>query len=141
MENFQPTCTLSDWKLRQDLLRRVRSFFDEKKVLEVESPSLSNACGTDPHLDFIETNETPPRYLMTSPEFHMKRLLAAGFGDIYQIAKAFRFGEKGQRHNSEFTMVEWYRENMTMEDLMSEVEDLCSAILDYEFCLFIRIGK
>lgn len=132
MENFQPTCTLSDWKLRQDLLRRVRSFFDEKKVLEVESPSLSNACGTDPHLDFIETNETPPRYLMTSPEFHMKRLLAAGFGDIYQIAKAFRFGEKGQRHNSEFTMVEWYRENMTMEDLMSEVEDLCSAILDYE---------
>lgn len=132
MKNFQPTCTLSDWKLRQDLLKRVRSFFDEKNILEVESPSLSNACGTDAHLDYFETKEEPARYLMTSPEFHMKRLLAAGFGDIFQIAKAFRYGEKGFRHNSEFTLIEWYREGFQMEDLMAEVEDLCSTILGYE---------
>ena len=130
MENFEPTCTLEDLKSRQYLLKKVRSFFEERKILEVESPALSNACGTDPYLDYFETKGLPPRYLMTSPEFHMKRLLAAGFGDIFQIAKVFRYGERGARHNSEFSMVEWYREGIPMEELMTEVEDLCSVVLN-----------
>lgn len=130
MKNFEPTCTLEDWKSRQYLLKKVRSFFEERKILEVESPALSNACGTDPYLDYFETKGLPPRYLMTSPEFHMKRLLAAGFGDIFQIAKVFRYGERGARHNSEFSMVEWYREGIPMEELMTEVEDLCSVVLN-----------
>lgn len=130
MENFEPTCTIEDWKSRLHLLKLVRSFFEERNVLEVESPVLSNACGTDPYLDYFETKGLPTRYLMTSPEFHMKRLLAAGFGDIFQIAKVFRYGERGTRHNTEFSMVEWYREGMSMEDLMTEVEDLCSVVLN-----------
>lgn len=128
--SFAPTCTLETWKERQRLLVLVRSFFESRNVLEVETPVLSHACGTDPHLDYFETKGTQPRYLMTSPEFHMKRLLAAKFGDIFQIAKAFRVDEMGVRHNSEFTLVEWYRVGMSMEDLIVEVEALCSKVLN-----------
>ncbi|NLO24165.1 MAG: EF-P lysine aminoacylase GenX [Fibrobacter sp.] len=127
---FSPTCNRNDWKKRQKLLKKVRTFFEERSILEVETPSLSRACGTDPHLDFIETLESPPRYLMTSPEFHMKRLLAAGFGDVYQITKSFRHGETGDKHNSEFSIVEWYRENWDLEKLMQETEALCSLVLE-----------
>ncbi len=127
--SFLPTCTRETWNARLALVATVRAFFESRGVLEVETPVLSGACGTDPHLDYFETNGKYPRYLMTSPEFHMKRLLASGFGDIYQIAKAFRVDEIGMRHNSEFTLVEWYRIGMSMENLMSEVESLCSRLL------------
>jgi len=105
----------------------------------VETPILSSACGTDPHLDYFETSlfiDQPglaqrgiPRYLMTSPEFHMKRLLAAGYGDCFQIARAFRNGEVGDRHNCEFTMVEWYRVGWTLPALLDEVEELVGTVL------------
>lgn len=93
---------------------------------------MSRAEGTDPQLDYFETKGTPARYLMTSPEFHLKRLLSAGFGDVFEIAKAFRVDEIGARHNSEFSLVEWYRVGMPMETLMTEVEDLCTQILGRE---------
>lgn len=128
--DFFPTCDRETWVKRQELLARVRDFFSRRKVLEVETPVLSLACGTDPNLDYFMTTGAPSRYLMTSPEFHLKRLLAANYGDVFAIARSFRLDESGERHNPEFTMIEWYREGMSMEDLMSEVELLCSEILN-----------
>lgn len=126
---FAPTCSRDTWVARQELLTRVRDFFLSRKVLEVESPTLSHAGGTDPQLDYFEVNSDPAQYMMTSPEFHMKRLLAAGFGDIFQITKSFRMDEYGSHHNNEFSMVEWYRVGMSQEKLMDEVEELVSVIL------------
>ncbi len=125
--NFRPTCDRETWKARQSLLAKVRAFFETRGVLEVETPTVSNAGGTDPQLDYFEVEGK--RYLMTSPEFHMKRLLAAGFGDIFQITKSFRKDEFGAHHNNEFSMVEWYRVGMPQEQLMDEVEALVSDIL------------
>ena len=126
--SFAPTCNRDSWVIRQSLMRRVRAFFESRGVLEVETPVLSNACGTDPQLDYFEI-ESPRRFMMTSPEFHMKRLLAAGFGDIFQITKSFRKDEFGAHHNNEFSMVEWYRVGMPQERLMDEVEALVSEII------------
>jgi lysyl-tRNA synthetase class 2 len=125
--SFAPTCSRETWKVRQSLLAKVRAFFESRGVLEVETPIISNAGGTDPQLDYFEVEGK--RYLMTSPEFHMKRLLAAGFGDIFQITKSFRKDEFGSHHNNEFSMVEWYRVGMPQEKLMDEVEALVSEIL------------
>ncbi len=125
--NFAPTCSREAWKVRQSLLAKVRAFFESRSVLEVETPVISNAGGTDPQLDYFEVEGK--RYLMTSPEFHMKRLLVAGFGDIFQITKSFRKDEFGSHHNNEFSMVEWYRVGMPQEKLMDEVEALVSEIL------------
>lgn len=125
--NFAPTCDRETWKARQSLLAKVRSFFVSRGVLEVETPVVSNAGGTDPQLDYFEVEGE--RYLMTSPEFHMKRLLAAGYGDIFQITKSFRKDEFGAHHNNEFSMVEWYRVGMPQEQLMDEVEALVSEII------------
>ena len=124
--NFAPTCSRDSWIKRQDLMRRVRAFFESRGVLEVETPVVSSAGGTDPQLDYFEVEGK--RYLTTSPEFHMKRLLAAGFGDIFQITKSFRKDEFGAHHNNEFSMVEWYRVGMSQEQLMDEVEALVSEI-------------
>lgn len=126
---FAPTCSRETWIERQCLLAKVREFFLKRSVLEVESPALSQAGGTDPQLDYFEVNSEPPQFMMTSPEFHMKRLLAAGFGDIFQITKSFRRDEYGSHHNNEFSMVEWYRVGMPQEKLMDEVEALVSEIL------------
>jgi len=129
MKSFEPSCDLATWKARFALTEKIREFFKARHVQEVETPVLSRASGTDAHLDYFETLGKPTRYLMTSPEFHLKRLLAAGFGDIFEIAHAFRLDEVGRKHNSEFQLVEWYRVGMHYEDLMTEVEDLVSAIL------------
>ena len=102
----------------------------------METPCLSQAASTDIHLHSFETqfhgpgfSEGLPLYLMTSPEFHMKRLLAAGSGAIFQISKAFRNEEAGRYHNPEFTMLEWYRPGFDHHDLMDEVSDLLCDIL------------
>lgn len=133
-DSFRPSCNRETWVERQRLLQQVRSFFAKRNVLEVETPVLSRACGTDPNLDYFKTSAAcnasdPERYMMTSPEFHLKRLVAAGFGDVYALARSFRKDESGVRHNTEFTMAEWYRVGMPMERLMEEVEELCSEIL------------
>jgi lysyl-tRNA synthetase class 2 len=117
------------------LLARIRSFFADRGVLEVDTPALSRATSTDPALESFCTVYNGPGaagsrlYLHTSPEFPMKRLLAAGSGSIYQLCKVFRDGEFGARHNPEFTLLEWYRTGFDYLDLMDEVEQLLTTVL------------
>lgn len=111
----------------------IRSFFLARDVLEVETPLLSHGIGTDPQLAFFTTDYCSPPlqqtlFLQTSPEFAMKRLLAAGCGSIYQICKAFRNGESGRFHNPEFTLLEWYRVDFTLFQLMDEINDLITVL-------------
>ncbi len=118
MFDYLPTASIERLQLRAELLARVREFFTTRGFLEVETPILSNDVVVDRHLDPMSTVlAVDPRrpeigrklWLQTSPEFGMKRLLAAGMKAIYQITRAFRNGEIGPLHNPEFTMVEWYR--------------------------------
>jgi len=113
-------------KIRSAMLSSARGFFGERGVMEVETPLLCLDGVTDPHIENIAVplNENH-LWLRTSPEFHMKRLLAAGSGDIFQIGKAFRGGESGRRHQPEFTMVEWYRGGF---DLSKIIEETCQLI-------------
>ncbi|MCB1777402.1 MAG: EF-P lysine aminoacylase GenX [Candidatus Competibacteraceae bacterium] len=123
-------------RLRAQLLAQIRVFFATRDLMEVETPILSAAATSDPHLASFTTVYSGPGprygqtlYLQTSPEFPMKRLLAAGSGCIYQIAKAFRDGEAGYRHNPEFTLLEWYRVGFDHHQLMNEVAELTTALL------------
>jgi len=120
---WQPGASRQAIETRAALLADIRSFFSARGVLEVETPVLSRFGNTDPN---IESLTTPDHrlYLRTSPEFAMKRLLAAGFQDIYELGRVFRADESGRRHNPEFTMLEWYRTGMTYLDLADEVIDL-----------------
>lgn len=133
-ENWRPYAKPQQWRLRAQLLRTIRQFFAEHDVLEVETPLLCQATGTDPQLDFFVSqwqNGPQPKtlYLQTSPEFAMKRLIAAGSGSIYQICKAFRQGESGRFHNPEFTILEWYRLGFDLTMLMDEVSVLLHRLL------------
>ncbi len=116
------------------MLATIRRFFDARGVLEVETPALATAGVTDLHLHGLSTRVTLPggpatRYLQTSPEYAMKRLLAAGSGPIFQIGKAFRDDESGRMHNPEFTMLEWYRPGFDHHALMDEMDALLAATL------------
>jgi lysyl-tRNA synthetase class 2 len=114
------------------MLRATRAFFEQRGVLEVETPTLSAAAVSDPQIESLATQIAGlagRRYLCPSPEYAMKRLLAAGSGDIYQICKVFRDAERGRWHNPEFTMIEWYRVGFDDTALMSEVEALIAEML------------
>lgn len=133
LQDWRPTCSLELMRLRAQMLAEIRQFFAERLVLEVETPLLSHSIGTDPQLEFFTTEHCslPLRqtlFLQTSPEFAMKRLLAAGSGSIYQIGKAFRNGESGRFHNPEFTMLEWYRVGFTLPQLMNEIAELIAGL-------------
>ncbi|MEK7738921.1 MAG: EF-P lysine aminoacylase EpmA, partial [Pseudomonadota bacterium] len=136
--DFKPTCDIQALKARAKLYRQIRQFFIERDVLEVETPILSQAGVTDVHLASVQAQrhvhgKKQTHYLQTSPEFAMKRLLASGSGAIYQICKVFRDDEHGRKHNSEFTMLEWYRPQFSMKELMLEVTDLLNVVLAERF--------
>ena len=114
------------------MLEGARAFFSERGVLEVETPILSTAAVSDPQIESLATQIAGlpgRRYFCPSPEYAMKRLLAAGSGDIYQICKVFRDAERGRWHNPEFTMIEWYRVGLDDAALMDEVEALIGELL------------
>ena len=121
------------------MLEEARRFFAAREVLEVETPVLVRHGVTDLNLESLRLaeEEGDPRYLHTSPEYAMKRLLAAGSGDIYQICRVFRRAETGSRHNPEFTLIEWYRTAMDHHALMAEVAELAACLLD-EACGWTR---
>ena len=130
MTDWQPTASLANLKLRAALLAKLRQFFAARSVLEVDTPALSRAGATDRHIhSFRLEARGGPFYLHTSPEFPMKRLLAAGSGDIWQLCKVFRDGEAGRRHNPEFSMLEWYRLGYDHHRLMAEVAELIAALI------------
>jgi lysyl-tRNA synthetase class 2 len=130
--SWRPTAALSALQRRAAMLAAARAFFAGRGVLEVETPILSGAAVTDPQIESLATQVAgikAPAYLCTSPEFAMKRLLAAGSGDIYQIGKVFRDAERGRWHNPEFTLIEWYRLEFDDAALMAEVEALIGCLL------------
>ena len=135
---YQPTCDVNTLRARAKMYAQIRQFFAERDVLEVETPVLSQAGVTDVHLASVQAlrhiqGSAQTHYLQTSPEFAMKRLLASGSGPIYQICKVFRDDEHGRKHNSEFTMLEWYRPGFSLKDLMFEVADLLNVVLKQRF--------
>lgn len=139
--DWQSTASPARLQARARLNRTIRTFFEGRGVLEVETPLLSHAIGTDPNLHPVTASyQAHPHaisetlYLQTSPEFAMKRLLAAGSGPIYQLCKAIRNGESGASHNPEFTMLEWYRPGFSLLQLMDEVEALVVAVLGTQSC-------
>jgi elongation factor P--(R)-beta-lysine ligase len=130
--SWQPTAALSTLRLRAKLLAAARGFFAERAVLEVDTPALVRYAVTDPHIHSAQVllpGHAAPLFLHTSPEYAMKRLLAAGSGDIYQIAHVFRGEERGRMHNAEFTLIEWYRCGFSMQQLMQEVAQLVRRLL------------
>ena len=120
-------------RLRADLVASIREFFRQRNVLEVETPTLSTAGCTDPNLEPLTTRVAAlgdrKHYLATSPEHAMKRLLAAGSGDIYQLCRVYRDGELGRWHQAEFMLLEWYRVGWDESKLMGEVEKFLRTIL------------
>ena len=132
-EDWKPDCEVALLKQRAELLRRIREFMQQRDVLEVETPVISSARNPDPNIDSFSIKDdvngtVTPRYLQTSPEFPMKRLLAAGSGSIYQICKVFRQAETGSQHNPEFSMLEWYRVGFDYHDLMHEINELLQLL-------------
>jgi elongation factor P--(R)-beta-lysine ligase len=129
--DWAPTASCARLQARARLLQQCRLFFQDRDVLEVETPLAAQHAVTDVHLHSARVHipGLAQRYLHTSPEFAMKRLLAAGSGDIYQICHVFRGHEQGPLHHSEFTLLEWYRLGFGMQQLMDEVALLLQALL------------
>jgi len=134
---------VSDWRpasgpdaaaSRARLMRRVRACFEEAGVLEVDTPALSAAAVSDTQIESFEiaasTVSNRPLFLHTSPEFCMKRLLADGYPDIFSICRVFRDGEAGSRHQPEFTMIEWYRLGMNLDDIIDDTVHVMRCALD-----------
>jgi lysyl-tRNA synthetase class 2 len=130
--SYQRTASLDTLRQRAALLAAIRAFFAARGVLEVETPALSPAGTTDPAIESLTANMrslAARHYLQTSPEFAMKRLLAAGSGDIYQICRVYRDDELGRWHQPEFTLLEWYRVGWDEQQLMGEVVDVVATAL------------
>jgi lysyl-tRNA synthetase class 2 len=131
--NWRPTASIETLRKRAQLLERTRAFFVKRGLLEVETPAISHSATTELHLSSwlvrSPNDDGQTCYLHTSPELAMKRLLAAGSGDIYQLCKVFREAEQGSRHNPEFTLLECYRLGFDMDSMMQEVETFLMELL------------
>ena len=127
MSDWRPSAWIEHLKQRAELLAQARAFFAERNVIEVHTPVLAKHTVTEPDVQSIEVPGYG--YLQTSPEYQMKRLLAAGMPSCYQLGPAFRHGEQGRLHNPEFTMLEWYRLGFDHNQLMYEVADMVDALL------------
>lgn len=130
MSDWKPSTGIDELRARAAMLAEVRAFLSSRSVMEVDTPSLGQFAITDPNIELFEV-ATPDgtRFLQSSPEYAMKRLLASGSGDIFQLGKVFRSGEHGGRHNPEFVMLEWYRIDWTHYQLMREVAELIAETL------------
>jgi elongation factor P--(R)-beta-lysine ligase len=132
-DDWRPTAALETLRLRGQLLGRARGYFAQTGTLEVETPVLVRSAVTDVHLESLAVHRSDGArigFLHTSPEYAMKRLLCAGATDIFQVARVFREGERGRRHNPEFTMIEWYRLGIDHHGLMRDVDALLRALLE-----------
>jgi lysyl-tRNA synthetase class 2 len=139
-EQWLPSCSLAALRERGALLAQLRQFFADRNVLEVQTSCLGRYTVTDPHVDAIAVPGLG--YLQTSPEYQLKRLLAAGAGSLYQIGPAFRAGESGRLHNPEFTMLEWYRLGYDDTALMAELALLVDEVLgpaDYHYATYAEV--
>ena len=127
---WQPSAAIATLRERGRLLSRLRQFLERRDYWEVETPILSRFTTVDAHLDpcTADIGTGQRRYLQTSPELAMKRLLAAGSGSIFQITRGFRAGECGPLHNPEFTIVEWYRVGGTYHALMGEIDEMLQEV-------------
>lgn len=141
MNDYLPRVPIDILKLRAALLKKLRGFFDERDFVEVTTPVLSTDTVVDEHLDplsaIVFADPSQPdlgtrKYLQTSPEFHMKRLLSAGMEKIFQIGPAFRGAESGQLHNTEFTMVEWYRVGDDMQAGIALLAEVAATLFDLD---------
>jgi elongation factor P--(R)-beta-lysine ligase len=131
-ESINPeTNTRALLQKRAECFHKIRQFFKQKDVIEVDTRLLDDFSVTDPYMNALSVihSASQSQYLQTSPEFAMKRLLAKGSGDIYQLGKAFRAEEKGQYHDNEFTLLEWYRIGFSLNQLMDEVFDLMTTVV------------
>lgn len=137
-KNWQPCAELNTLHKRAAMLKIIRDYFQTASVLEVETPLLCSHTGTDPYIESFQTNN---RFLQTSPEYAMKRLLASGSGSIFQICKAFRLEEAGTLHNPEFTMLEWYRVDFSMQQLMQDVAQLLQLLMPKLEIIFLTYEK
>lgn len=119
---------------RAAMLKRARDFFEQRNVLEVDTPILSRFAVSDPQIESVEVSlaleSESSWFLQTSPEYCMKRLLSAGYPDIYEICKVFRGGESGRHHQPEFTMVEWYRLDFALKEMMQETVEFINCVID-----------
>ena len=129
--NWRASSSVGVARHRAAMLERARAFFDRREVLEVDTPALSRYTASDPQIDGhrVISSDGQPLYLQTSPESHMKRLLAVGYPDIYSICHVFRDGETGRMHQPEFTMVEWYRRNFGLHAMASETVAFIADLL------------
>ena len=134
--SWHPTATFQTLQKRAEMFQKIRQFFAVRNILEVDTPHLSYSTVTDPHVHAIPAlfkaygaSSTEALYLQTSPEYAMKRLLAAGSGSIFQLCKAFRQGDLGKMHNPEFTILEWYHIDFDHHDLMNEMDEFLQCIL------------
>ncbi|MEX0951731.1 MAG: EF-P lysine aminoacylase EpmA [Gammaproteobacteria bacterium] len=123
--NWRPVAEIRTLQQRADLLTAIRQFMATRAILEVETPILSQAAVSDPALESFQVEtQAATMYLQTSPEFSMKRLLAAGSGPIYQLARVFRDDERSRLHQPEFTLLEWYRPGFGVNDMLAEIDML-----------------
>ena len=136
MTAWQPTAQIETLTQRARILQNVSAFFAERNVVEVQVPSITTTSVTEVHIDSIPVELLSGNsYLQSSPEYPMKRLLAAGIGDSYYLGSVFRQGESGGKHNPEFTMLEWYRLDFELEHLIAEVIDLAKETIPNVYAL------